>query len=184
MIVRPRDALPEAKPPDITRVVLPLDGSPLAERALPVATAIARHLGVPVVVLRVVDTARYLTRSPVLAAPVPSEFYETAQTALRSEAERTVAAAVDHLRGAGLVADGDVVVGHPARSIMDATTPGDIVVLTSHGRSGVRRWLLGSVAEKLIRDGSVPVVVVPANVRAEAARPADAETQAIRPAPA
>jgi nucleotide-binding universal stress UspA family protein len=57
-----------------------------------------------------------------------------------------------------------VLPGPAAAAVIDATGPDD-VVLTSHGRSGVRRWLLGSVAEKLVRLGTVPTIVVPAGAR-------------------
>ena len=62
--------------------------------------------------------------------------------------------------------------GHPsaAAAIESETEDGDLIVMTSHGRSGFRRWLLGSVAEKLIRSGIAPVVLVPAKARVEAGK--------------
>jgi nucleotide-binding universal stress UspA family protein len=48
--------------------------------------------------------------------------------------------------------------------------PGDLLTLTSHGRGGVRRWLLGSVAEKLVREAKAPVMLVPAVERSEELR--------------
>ena len=50
-------------------------------------------------------------------------------------------------------------------SIAEAVHDGDLIVMTSHGRSGVQRWLLGSVAEKLVREAPVPVVLVPVAAR-------------------
>jgi nucleotide-binding universal stress UspA family protein len=59
--------------------------------------------------------------------------------------------------------------GAPAERITAATDPGDLVVLTSRGRGGVTRWLLGSVAERLIRSGPVRVVLAPDATGAEGA---------------
>lgn len=66
------------------------------------------------------------------------------------------------LRSEGVDASGGVLNGSPFFAISEATQPGDLLVLTSHGRGGVRRWLLGSVAEKLVREADAPVLLVPA----------------------
>jgi nucleotide-binding universal stress UspA family protein len=73
-----------------------------------------------------------------------------------------VADAIAHLKEEGVAASGAILDGSPFFAISDATEPGDLIVLTSHGRGGVRRWLLGSVAEKLVREAPVPVLLVPA----------------------
>ena len=57
--------------------------------------------------------------------------------------------------------------GSPFFAISEATQPGDLLILTSHGRGGVRRWLLGSVAEKLVREADAPVLLVPALERGQ-----------------
>src|SRR5436190_8607601 len=56
-----------------------------------------------------------------------------------------------------------VIEGPPVLAIEDATEGGDLTVMTSPGRSGFRRWLLGSTAEKLIREGKTPVLLVPSS---------------------
>ena len=56
-----------------------------------------------------------------------------------------------------------VLMGPPATSIEEATHLGDVLVITSHERTGVMRWLLGSVAEKLTREDESPVILVPAS---------------------
>jgi nucleotide-binding universal stress UspA family protein len=55
-------------------------------------------------------------------------------------------------------------------SIEAEVQEGDLIVMTTHGRSGVQRWLLGSVSSKLIRSGVAPVVLVPASDRADSTR--------------
>ncbi len=84
-----------------------------------------------------------------------------------SQAQTTVRSAVSHVNAEGIDASGATLAGSPFFAISEATRPGDLLVLTSHGHGGVRRWLLGSVAEKLIREVDAPVLLVPAPERAE-----------------
>jgi nucleotide-binding universal stress UspA family protein len=99
----------------------------------------------------------------MVSAEITDQIWQDAE----AEAKATVADAIAHLKDEGIAASGAVLNGSPFFAISDATKPGDLIVLTSHGRGGVRRWLLGSVAEKLVREGPVPVLLVPAVERAE-----------------
>lgn len=156
MVVRPRDAAAEIAPAAIERLIVPLDGSDLAARAIPVARELARQLAVPVVLVRAVDLAEVL--GPVVdTLVIPPELVEDTE----SEARRSLEAVAASLRDEGIDAEVEVWIGPAFNAIAEAARPGDVVVLCSHGRSGVTRWLLGSVAEKLVRDGPVPVILVP-----------------------
>jgi nucleotide-binding universal stress UspA family protein len=132
-------------------LVVPVDGSELAARALPVAATIARSAGVPV---RVVHAVR---RDDAQLGEVPAE--------ADAEAQRTVATAVADLRSAGASASGAVISGEPASGIVSVAGVDDVVVMTSHGESGAGGWVLGGVADKLLRHGSVSVVLVPSSGR-------------------
>jgi nucleotide-binding universal stress UspA family protein len=68
------------------------------------------------------------------------------------------------LRASGLVVRTESRRGHAAREIVAATAPGDLIVMASHGRSGVTRWLMGSVAEDVLRHATVPILLVKAPV--------------------
>jgi nucleotide-binding universal stress UspA family protein len=162
----------------VTRIVVPLDGSQIAERALPVASELARKLAAPVHVVRAVDAAVTLPMAsgvfgagPVVGAEVTDQIWEEAE----SDARSTVTAAVSRLRADGIDASGATLNGSPFYAISEATQPGDLLILTSHGRGGVRRWLLGSVAEKLVREANAPVMLVPAVERVEESRSREAE---------
>jgi nucleotide-binding universal stress UspA family protein len=157
----------------VSRIVVPLDGSEIAARALPVASELAKQLTAPVYVVRAVDAALALPMAsgvfgagPVVDADVTDQIWEEAE----SEARSTVTAAVSRLQAAGVDASGGIVNGSPFFAISEAIEPGDLLILTSHGRGGVRRWLLGSVAEKLVREANAPVMLVPAVERSEEAR--------------
>ncbi len=153
------------KPVAIARLVVPHDGSEVAARALPVASDLARRLGIPVHVVRAVDpvTSMPMGRGVYGTAPmVSAEITDRVWQEAEAEAKATVTEATAHLKDEGIVASGAVLNGSPFFAISDATQPGDLIVLTSHGRGGVRRWLLGRVAEKLVREAPVPVLLVPA----------------------
>jgi nucleotide-binding universal stress UspA family protein len=154
----------------VSRIVVPLDGSQIAERALPVASDLAKQIAVPVHVVRAVDAASTLPMAPgvfgavpAVSADVTDQIWQEAE----SEAQSTVTAAVSRLQAEGVDASGGILNGSPFFAISEATQPGDLLILTSHGRGGVRRWLLGSVAEKLVREADAPVLLVPALERVE-----------------
>ena len=54
-------------------------------------------------------------------------------------------------------------IGSAVAAILDFAKPGDLIVMTSRGQGGFKRWFLGSVAEKLVRDAPAPVLLVPSH---------------------
>jgi nucleotide-binding universal stress UspA family protein len=121
-------------------------------------------------VVRAVDPVTALPMAPGLfgaAPPVDAEVADQVWREAESQARLTVSDAVSQLKAAGVDASGAMLSGSPFFAIGEATKPGDLLILTSHGRGGVRRWLLGSVAEKLIREADAPVLLVPAPERDE-----------------
>jgi nucleotide-binding universal stress UspA family protein len=152
----------------VSRIVVPLDGSEIASRALPVATTVAKQFGAPVHVVRAFDPGSTLPMAPgVFGAtpPISAEVSDQIWKEAESEARTTVQDAVSLLNADGVEASGATLNGSPFFAISEALQPGDLLVLTSHGRGGVRRWLLGSVAEKLVREADAPVLLVPAMER-------------------
>lgn len=147
-----------ATAPPLSRLVVPLDGSPLAEHALPVAGSLASDLGLPVHLVRVVDLD--LVRATVPAGIRAATASVRSHEAVRREAGEYLAAQTQQLRNRDLAATTEVRTGAPAAELLDAIRPGDLVVLTTHGRGGLRRWLLGSMAEKLVRLATAPVLLV------------------------
>ena len=142
----------------ISRVLVPLDGSELAERALPHAEFLARGTSAQVLLVRFVSAMQIqlLDQLPAGVAEV--------QAAAEAEAAEYLDRVAGTLRRAGLEVDAATPVGHVAGSIMDIASenPGTMVVMASHGRSGVMRWAIGSVAESTVRGSGVPVLILPA----------------------
>jgi nucleotide-binding universal stress UspA family protein len=161
MVVRTKQLAPG--PVGISRLVVPLDGSSRAESALPVATAISQRLGTPVSLVRVVDPADAMPPAVGVDEAIPFEIYDEAEKELEQEARRYLEMMAQKLREQGLPMTTSVLVGSPASSIEEATHFGDVLVLSSHERTGVMRWLLGSLAEKLAREDESPVILVPAS---------------------
>lgn len=137
------------------RVIVPYDGSPQAEAAL--EYAVEHHAGGDIVLLYVLD---FIDASYELSpkAELPgywSEWYENSQEAAEEKFEQA-REAVDH------ELESETVLGRPAQAIVEYVeeADADAVVMGSHGREGVSRILLGSVAETVVRRSPVPVTVV------------------------
>lgn len=160
LVVRARQLAPG--PVGITRLVVPLDGSSRAEAALPMATVISRRLGTAIVLVRVVDPTELLPPAVGMGEAIPFEIYDEAEKEMEQEAQDYLDTMAKKLREQGLPVTTSVLMGPPATSIKEATHLGDVLVLSSHERTGVMRWLLGSVAEKLTREDESPVILVPA----------------------
>ena len=134
-------------------ILLPVAPSGEANDAIPHAAGLAQRYDATVHVVSAADTA-----VDTLAGQRTGAFSDR----LADAAEKRVAAVTDELEAAGVEAVDSVVRGDPLEVIEDAIDDGaDIVVMPSHARRGIRRLLLGSVTEKVVRVASVPVVTVP-----------------------
>lgn len=150
------------------RIIVPLDGSELAELALAKAEELAGLTNAPLHLVRVVDLTR-LERFGTYGMAVEYAAFDLVadeeREAARAYLERTAAALAE--RGRSVTTE--VAEGVTARVLVGLTKPGDGIVMASHGRSGLKRWFLGSVAEEVMRQATVPVLLVRA-APAEAVR--------------
>ena len=126
----------------VKHILLATDGSPYSEAAALVAGHLAKQAGLPISVVSVVTSSHSEER--------------------RKAAEQAVATKVERLKGLGLQVEGRVVEGRPDEAIVKAAedTGADLIVVGSHGRTGLKRILLGSVAERVIGNANCPVLVV------------------------
>ncbi|HLZ68782.1 MAG TPA: universal stress protein [Dehalococcoidia bacterium] len=137
-------------------VLLPLDGSELAEGALPLARAVARALGFGIRLVSVVDTG-----------PAWPHARATAEHDRLLEAEQEKAKHYLHQQAARLETSGQpagvlLAQGEPIEQLLAAAEDADValVVIATHGRGGLQRWYLGSVADKLMRLAPRPVLLL------------------------
>lgn len=152
-----------------TRVMVPLDGSALAEQSLPLATRLAAMTDVPIHLVRVVGmdeilaTVRRHRKGDTFDATVlgDDDPYEIARGITEQEAGDYLESTAARLREAGYEVTTEIRGGTPAFELAWAAGSDDLVVITSRGQGGRKRWMIGSVAEKLIRESEAPVVIVP-----------------------
>ena len=137
------------------RILVPLDGSKLAEQALPHAAVHAKQFGAEIVLLKVLGPL-----------PEPSM---AGRGVVRNAEAATAQLALDYLEGvaAGLRAQGfpvqtATVEGKPYVEIIGFAEENDIdlIVMSTRGHSGLSRWLLGSVADRVVRGATVPLLLV------------------------
>jgi nucleotide-binding universal stress UspA family protein len=142
-----------------TRIIVPLDGSKLAESALPEAKQLAKLTGAELVLIRVVD---YSARDKFGDFGLLYE-YEAMAQALAEERELAKAYLADMVRtieAEGYPVSATLVDGIAAKAIVGMTEPGDVIVMATHGRTGMKRWFIGSIAEDVLRHATVPVLLV------------------------
>lgn len=140
------------------RIVVPLDGSELAEQALGQARVLATQLDIPLHLIRVVDTYRTQSLPATGMALDYSMLSELAEEEIE-DAKAYLEKKVGTLNDEGLKVTGDVLHGPIARQIVAAADKGDVIVMSSHGRTGIKRWFLGSVAEEVMRHAQCPVLL-------------------------
>jgi len=142
-----------------TKILIPLDGSKTSEKVLPLARILAATLHLPVELLEVVD----ISAATAHVAADKARYLDY----LLAEGESV---SREHLKEVAANFSGSKVVctverGKPAEVIIEtaASEPGTLIAMATHGRSGVNRWLMGSVAEKVLRGSSNPLFLVRAN---------------------
>ncbi len=152
-------------------IVVALDGSPLAEAVLPYAAAIAGPLGSELHLVQVVREARDLVNMGFMdptamgggAVSVPDiRSLEAAVEAQVRAAERYLQDKAAELRPKGLKLHTTVLMGDPSAQIIKYAQDrgADLIAICTHGRGGLSRMFLGSVADKVMRQGTVPVLLI------------------------
>jgi nucleotide-binding universal stress UspA family protein len=137
------------------RVLVPLDGSALAEQALPHAVAIAERFQAELILLRVLAP---LPRPPTAIPAVLQKAEEATMKFAREYLERL---AVD-VQERDVNVQKATTVGRPHLQIIQyaETNKVDLIVMSTRGQSGLSRWLMGSVADRVVRGAGVPVLLV------------------------
>ena len=147
------------------RIVVPLDGSKFAEEALAHARTLATRLNVPIHLVRSIDPSGITGFGAALGVGLDYTAVDALIDEEETDAKTYIHEAVTTLNGDHLNATGVVLRGTAAAVIVATCQDGDLVVMASHGRSGVRRWFLGSVAEEVLRRSDVPVLLIRLHLR-------------------
>ena len=158
LLVRANEGVDSDGEATLNSVVVPLDGSELAETVLPSVVDLVRQLDLEVILLRT-----YNLSASIYAGPAYPVQYEEIRTALRDEAqdylEKKVAelkrlgiAKVSSITPEGLSADEIIALGRKL--------PDNLIAMCTHGRTGVGRWAFGSVTETVVRHSGDPVLII------------------------
>jgi nucleotide-binding universal stress UspA family protein len=140
----------------MTRTILvPLDGSPVAERILAYIPALRTEEREELLLVSVLEAGRYA------AAMGPDSLLTFDLADWRREAEAYLKRIAGELREMGMPVQTRVLEGDVAAAICDiAAQQADLIAMTTHGRSGVKLWLLGSIADRVVRTAQQPVLLV------------------------
>jgi nucleotide-binding universal stress UspA family protein len=145
------------------RILLPLDGSSLAEQVLPYAIAQAECFGAELILLRVVE--------PLLPteAVVPRGAIRRAEEGTKALTQEYLERVAARVRERGIPVQVVTIEGFPRKQIVQFAEANDIdlIVICARGRSGLSRWLMGGVADRVVRGANIPVLLV----RAAKAKP-------------
>jgi nucleotide-binding universal stress UspA family protein len=167
LLVRAGDESEPVGDANIKSVIVPLDGSELAEGVLPTVIELAKALNLEVLLLRGYE----LPASAYYGENYLPD-YEELKARIEEETKSYLEGKVEALKATGLEKVFSVVTEGPAADEIIKYTrrrPDALVAMCTHGRSGVRRWVLGSVTEKVVRHSGDPVLVISAKAESRAA---------------
>jgi nucleotide-binding universal stress UspA family protein len=152
------------------RILVPLDGSRVSSRALPYALEIAQHFDAEIILMQVISpTTPFITVEPETGIGGSSITTKLAIEDARREDRKNIVRSQRYLRGKlksvtarDIKGSYHIAMGMPAKSILDYCKEKDVdlVVMTTSGKSGIKRAIMGSVADVIIRDPTFPVLVI------------------------
>lgn len=139
-----------------TKILVTLDGSPVAEAVLPYVRLLAARLRIPVELISVIDLTELARSAPASEALFLDQLAEDETRRRRQYLEQFAPSFAS-----GQI-DCRILKGNPESSIVEyaAQNSAAMIAMATHGRSGLNRWLLGSVAEKVLRSTSNPLLLI------------------------
>ena len=142
------------------KVLVPLDGSKLAEQSLPYARVFAKGLGARIALLRVYEPV-----DPDLGAPVHGQIYGQAVASIKTIARDYLERVAAPLRDEGIAVTCTVGEGRAPQYIVEEAQkePNTVTAMSTHGRLGIARWTLGSVTDKVLHNTTVPLLTIRAS---------------------
>ncbi|MFN8442885.1 MAG: universal stress protein [Caldilineaceae bacterium] len=143
----------------IQQILTPLDGSDFAEQAVPLATEMAKQCGAELTLLRVIQELDEHNKRLLFKSQQEAD--ESLQR-VKGLTSRYLEQVAYRLYSDGFKVHCEILSGEPSNTICTTaeTLPADLIVMSTHGRSGVARWMYGSVANKVLRNAPCPVLLV------------------------
>ena len=149
----------------LERILIAIDGSEHSKKAAEKAIEFAKLSGGKVIALYVADPSTYFAPAEEMmkasrSFEIADDVIKNLQDAIQKEAGQATKYAEDAAKLADVPVEIKIVKGHPADEILKAANDTDLVVMGSLGRTGVSRYLLGSVTDKVVRNSKTPVMIV------------------------
>lgn len=146
----------------VKRILVPMDFSESSTAAVEVAITYARVFKANVELLHVLADPTY-----VLPAPLEVVTFPIDMDRISAEVEKRLGTEVERIRAAGVPCESSTLMGRPHTEIVDHAkkTGADLIVMGTHGRSGLSHAIMGSVAERVLHKAPCPVLVVPIKAR-------------------
>ena len=142
------------------KILVPLDGSKLAECVLPHLEALAKGCQVKSVQLvRAIEPLQKVVGGDYIMSP---EEVARLNAEAKAEAEKYMQQMVSGLKWPGVNVSGEIISGRAAETLAEYGTKSgaELIIIATHGRSGVSRWVWGSVADRILRSACIPVLMV------------------------
>jgi len=146
------------------KILVPLDGSKLAECALPHAIDMAKTYSATLLLVRVTEVVEGLRAVDDPAMPTEQKFVIEARGKFKEQARNYLDKIAKSIEKEGVQVITDVPYGRPAIEIISSAMlyHCDLIIMSSHGRSGLSKWTHGSVAEKVFKASHIPVLMISA----------------------
>lgn len=159
LIIRPKADGTLVQNLELKDIIVPLDGSPLGEEVLSHAVNLSKEFGLGVTLLRAIPSAaEYFS---YMDYPIPN--YDELYQQVEEDAKQYLEETRQRISQQGTPrVEARLILGNAAGAITDYArdVPNSIIAMTTHGRSGVGRWVLGSVADRVVRHSGNPVLLV------------------------
>ena len=139
-------------------ILVALDGSECSRKALDMAVRLAKEQGARCTVCTVVDVVRAAASMTFATGDLVNQWIAT----LNEDARRIESEAIAKYADSGVAIETKVLEGYPSSSLLDVAKNenADLIVMGSHGRTGLKRLWLGSVAESVVQEATIPILIV------------------------
>jgi len=139
-------------------ILVALDGSDCSHKALDVAVLLAKEQGARCTVCTVVDVVRAAASMTFATGDIVNEWI----AALNEDGRQIESEAIAKYADSGVTIETQVLEGYPPSALLDVAknTSADLIVMGSHGRTGLKRLWLGSVAESVVQEAMIPILIV------------------------
>jgi nucleotide-binding universal stress UspA family protein len=141
------------------KIMVPLDGSELAECVLPHTEIIAKLCNASVELVSVIEPIELPTRGGIALS---GDDLKQIESHSKHDAENYLRGIVDRLKRTGIKAHSKLLTGKAADSLVNYIHKSnfDLLIIATHGRSGISRWIWGSVADKILHSSAIPMLLV------------------------